>query len=63
MITKEKFIQDMESVLNNIDCSETNGFISYDSHWILSGIIEKVVLDADKYINAIKLKDLSEGNL
>ena len=63
MITKEKFIEDMESVLNNIDCSETNKLISYDSYWILTGIIEKVVLDADKYINAIKLKDLSEGNL
>ena len=63
MITKEKFIEDMKSVLNNIDCSETNNFISYDSYWILTGIIEKVVLDADKYINAIKLKDLSEGNL
>lgn len=57
MITKEKFIQDMKSVLNNIDCSETNGFISYDSYWLLEKTIEGYITNADNYVKVINLRD------
>jgi len=58
MISKEKFIKDVKSVLHDMDCAETNKLISYDSYWILSTIIEKVIVDADKHITAISLKHL-----
>lgn len=60
MISKEKFIKDVESVLHDMDCAETNKLISYDSYWILSAIIEKVIVDADKYMAAISLKHLAD---
>ena len=58
MISKEKFIKDVESVLHDMDCAETNKLISYDSYWILSTIIEKVIVDADKHMAAITLKKM-----
>ena len=55
MITKEKFIEDMKSVLNNIDCSETNGYISAESHWYAEMAIQQLIEDADTCIQSIEL--------
>ena len=55
MITKEKFIQDMKSILNNIDCSETNGYISAESHWYAEMVIEQLLEDVDTCIQSIEL--------
>lgn len=49
MITKEKFIKDMKSILNNIDCSETNGYISAESHWYAEMVIEQLIEDVCFY--------------
>ena len=55
MITKEKFIQDMESILNNIDCFEINGYISSESHWLAEMAIQQLIEDADTCIKSIEL--------
>lgn len=55
MITKEKFIQDMESILNNIDCSEINGYISSESYWYAEMAIKQLIEDADTCIQSIEL--------
>ena len=55
MITKEKFIQDMESILNNIGCSEINGYISSESYWCAEMVIQQLIEDADTYIQSIEL--------
>ena len=55
MITKEKFIEDMKSVLNNIDCVQANGYISEESHWYAEMAIEQLIEDADTCIQSIEL--------
>lgn len=55
MITKEKFIRDMESILNNIDCSEINGYISSESYWYAEMVLQQLIEDADTCIQSIEL--------
>lgn len=55
MITKEKFIKYMKSILKNIDCFEFNGDISAESHWYAEMVIEQLIEDADTCIQSIEL--------
>jgi hypothetical protein len=55
MNTKEKFIKDMLSIKNSLDCDEINGLISQGSWWILDTIIDELIDDADKHAEGIEL--------